>query len=139
MDRRFPIIVAVALLAACMAPVAPPDTNPKTTGQALAQIACPHRIAEASAWVNYMPGPNRAPRTLTIDVRLVEPSDTAMILRSPASTGETLVLDIRTTPAAAVPGRLGYREPVPDPLYKRISFFCRGAEIHSLDHIERVY
>jgi hypothetical protein len=128
-----------ALLVACMTPAAPPATNPQSTGQALAQFACPHRIVEASAWVNYMPGPNRSPRQLTIDVKLAEPGDTAVMLRSAASTGETLVLEIRSAPAAPVPGRLGYREPVPDPLYKRISFFCRGAEIHSLDHIERVY
>lgn len=127
------------LLAGCMTPAEPPATNPKTTGQALAQLACPHRIAEANAWINYMPGPNRSPRTLTIDVRLVEPGDTAVMLRSPASTGQTLVLEIRTAPAAPIPGHLGYREPVPETLYKRISFFCRGGEIHSLDHIEKVY
>ena len=137
---RLATLLAVALAGSCVAPPGPkPAPAPKTTGQALAQFACPHRIAEANAWINYMPGPNRSPRQLTIDVKLAEPSDTAVMLRSPASTGETLVLEIRTSPAAPVPGRLGYREPVPDPLYKRISFFCRGAEIHSLDRIERVY
>jgi hypothetical protein len=127
------------LLAGCVSPPVPPDTNPRTTGQALAQMACPHRIAEASAWVNHMPGPNRSPRQLIVAVDLADPNDTAVMLRSPASTGEVLVLEIRTAPAAPVPGHLGYREPVPDPLYKRISFFCRGGEIHSLDRIERVY
>src|SRR5690606_364280 len=31
-----------------------------TTGRALAQVACPHRIAESYAWVNHMPGTSRA-------------------------------------------------------------------------------
>jgi hypothetical protein len=86
-----------------------------------------------------MPGTSRAPRQLQVDVRLAEATDTAVVLRSDASTGETLVLEIRTTPNAPVPGRLAYREPVPDPMYKRISLFCRGGEIHSIDRIERVY
>lgn len=110
-----------------------------TTGQALARMACPHQIAEATSWINHMPGAGRAPRTLNVDVRLAEATDTAVILKSAASTGDTLVLEIRTSPAAPVAGRLAYREPVPDPLYKRISFFCRGGEIYSLDKIEQVY
>ena len=110
-----------------------------TTGMALARVACPHEIAEAASWINHMPGPGRSPRTLNVDVRLAEATDTAVMLKSAASTGDTLILEIRTSPAAPIPGRLAYREPVPDPLYKRISFFCRGGEIYSLDKIERVY
>lgn len=133
--------LAALLAAACVAPApqAADPSRPTTTGQALAQLACPHRIAEAYAWVNHMPGPNRAPRQLQVDVRLTEATDTAIVLRSDASTGDTLILEIRTAPTAPMPGRLGYREDVPDPLYKRISFFCRGGEIFSLDKIERVY
>jgi hypothetical protein len=86
-----------------------------------------------------MPGPNRAPRTLNVDVELVEKTDTAVILKSVASTGDTLVLEIRTAPQGLTPGKIAYREPVPDPLYKRVSFFCRGGEIFALDRIERVY
>ena len=132
---------AMLLMAACASPVAPADDpmKPKTTGQALAQMACPHRIAEAASWVNHMPGPGRSARELHVDVRLVEATDTAVMLKSAASTGDTLVLEIRTAPAAPVAGRLAYREPVPDPLYKRVSFFCRGGEIYSLDRIEKVY
>jgi hypothetical protein len=128
-------------LSACLAPApqADGDMGPKTTGQALAQMACPHRIAEASAWVNHMPGTSRAPRQLQVDVRLAEATDTAIVLRSDASTGDTLILEIRTAPNAPVPGRLAYREPVPDPMYKKISFFCRGGEVHAIDRIERVY
>ena len=123
---------------ATAAPQAGPPA-PKTTGQALAQFACPHRIAEANAWVNHMPGPGRAARELHVDVRLVEATDTAVVLKSAASTGDTLVLEIRTAPTAPVAGRLAYREPAPDLLYKKISFFCRGGEIHAIDRIERVY
>lgn len=127
-------------LAGCMTPApAEGPPAPASTAQALAQTQCPHRIAEANAWVNHMPGPNRAPRQLQVDVRLVGLSDTAIVLRSAASTPEQLVLEIRTSPTAPIPGRLAYREPVPDPMYKRISFFCRGGEIHAIDHIEKVY
>ena len=138
---RFLLSSMVILAAACASPVAPVEDpmKPKTTGQALAQLACPHRIAEASAWVNHMPGPGRSARELHVDVRLVEATDTAVVLKSVASTGSTLVLEIRTAPAAPVAGRVAYREPVPDPMYKKISFFCRGGEIYSIDRIEKVY
>jgi hypothetical protein len=135
------LLPAALLLAGCLAPPAPVNapSAPATTGQALAQMACPVRIAEAYAWVNHMPGPGRTARQLHVDVRLVEATDTAVFLRSDASRGDTLILEIRTAPTAPIPGRLAYREPVPDPLYKRVSFFCRGGEIFSLDRIERVY
>jgi hypothetical protein len=134
-------LAAIALAAAACTTPAPSDAppQPKTTGQALAQMACPHRIAEANAWVNHMPGTGRSPRELHVDVRLVEATDTAVVLRSAATTGDTLVLEIRTAPTAPIAGRVAYREPVPSQMYKRISFFCRGGEIHSIDRIERVY
>ncbi len=130
-----------ALTASCATAAAPEagPPAPTTTGQALAQLACPHRIAEANAWVNHMPGPGRSARELHVDVRLVEATDTAVVLKSVASTGSTLVLEIRTAPTAPVVGRVAYREPVPDPMYKKISFFCRGGEIYSIDRIEKVY
>ena len=126
-------------LAACSGAPAPQGPRPVTTGQALAQLACPHRIAEAYAWVNHMPGPGRSPRELHVDVGLVETTDTAVVLKSVATTGDTLVLEIRTAPTAPIPGRVTFREPAPEPMYKRICFFCRGGEIHSLDKIEKVY
>jgi len=135
------LAIPALALAACMTPPPAPEgpPGPTTTGQALAQAACPHRIAEAYAWFNHMPGPNRAARDMHVDVRLVDAKDTAVLLRSDASTGDTLILEIRTAPTAPVPGRLAWREPIPDPMYKRIRFFCRGGEIHVLDRIERVY
>ncbi len=136
-------LMAGGLLAgACAgAPEAPANDpmKPKTTGQALAQMACPHRIAEAAAWVNHMPGPGRSARELHVDVRLAEATDTAVVLKSSVSTGDTLVLEIRTSPSAPVAGRLAYREPVPNPMYKKVSFFCRGGEIYAIDQIEKVY
>lgn len=137
---RFAVLMTAALAAGCSAlPQAKDDQEQMTTGIALARAACPQQIAEANAWINYMPGPGRSPRTLNVDVRLAEATDTAVLLKSTASTGDTLVLEVRTSPAAPIPGRLAYRESVPDPLYKRISFFCRGGEIYSIDKIERVY
>jgi hypothetical protein len=129
----------LVLTAACTTPVEQNPTNPTTAGQALAQLACPHRIAEASAWVNYMPGPGRGKRDLNVDVRLVEATDTAVMLKSAASTGDTLVLEIRTAPAAPIAGHVAYREPAPEQLYKKVSFFCRGGEIYSLNGIGRVF
>jgi len=138
---RILLTMAAVVLAGCAAtaPAEEGPPGPKTTGQALAQMACPHRIAEANAWVNHMPGPGRAARELHVDVRLVESTDTAVMLKAATTQGDTLVLEIRTSPAAPVPGRLAYREPVPEVMYKRISFFCRGGEIHSIDRIEKVY
>jgi len=129
--------LALAFSACAAAP--PAGTPPPTAGQALAQLACPNRIAEAYAWVNHMPGPGRAARQVHVDIRLVEATDTAVILKSVATTGDTLVLEIRTAPTAPIAGRAAYREPVPDPMYKRVSIFCWGGEIHSINTIEKVY
>jgi len=136
-----PALGALACLAltACAAPPAP-VTRPVTTGQALAQSACPHRIVEANAWVNHMPGPGRAARDLQVEVRFADGSDQAIIFKSPASKpGDTLVLEIRTVQQAQLPGRVDWREPVADPPFKRISFFCRGAEIFAINEIQKVY
>jgi hypothetical protein len=129
----------IALLASACSSAPHGGQEQVTTGQALAQAACPHRIAEANAWINHMPGAGRAPRELHVDVRLVEATDTAVLLKSAASTGDNLILEVRTAPAAPVAGRLAYRQPVPDPLPKRITFFCRGGEIAAISSIEKVY
>ena len=137
MGWRVAASAAAIMASACATP--PPVEDPVTTGRAMALAMCPHRIAEANAWINHMPGVGRAPRELHVDVRLVEATDTAVLLKSAASTGDNLILEIRTAPAAPVPGRLAYRQPVPDPLPRRITFFCRGGEIDSISNIERVY
>jgi hypothetical protein len=135
----FSLALTATLIQGCATPPAP-STRPVTTGQALAQSACPHRIVEANAWVNHMPGPGRAPRDLQVEVRFADAGDQAMILKSPATKpGDTLVLEVRTVEAAQRPGRIDWREPVSDPPFKRISFFCRGAEIFALNEIQKVY
>jgi hypothetical protein len=139
MGRLVAMGAAVLLASGCLAMPQGAGQEPITTGRALAQTACPHHIAEASAWINHMPGAGRSPRELHVDVRLVEATDTAVLLKSAASTGDNLILEVRTAPAAPVPGRLAYRQPVPDPLPKRISFFCRGGEIDAITRIEKVY
>jgi len=135
--NRAILVASFAAVSGCVAPQPPPP--PVSAGQALAQYTCPHRIAEAHAWVNMMPAINRASRSLVVDIRLADQTDTAVILRSAASTGDTLVLEIRTSPVAPIPGHLAYREPAPEQLYKRISFFCRGGEIASITQIDKVY
>lgn len=137
MGRLGALSVVALLASACSS--APQGGEQVTTGKALALMACPHRIAEANAWINHMPGAGRAPRELHVDVRLVEATDTAVLLKSAASTGDNLILEVRTAPAAPVAGRLAYRQPVPDPLPKRITFFCRGGEIATISNIEKVY
>jgi len=141
--KPVPALAALAslglALASCAAPPAP-STRPITTGQALAQSACPHRIVEANAWVNHMPGPGRAARDLQVEVRFADASDQAIIFKSAATQpGDTLVLEIRTVKQAQIPGRIDWREPVSDPPFKRVSFFCRGAEIFALNEILKVY
>lgn len=139
-------VLAAIPLQGCAAPPASNPANPVTTGQALAQAACPLRVSEANAWINYMPGGGRSPRTLNVEVKFADLEDTAIMLKSDATRrGDTLVLDIRSTQpprpnrGGQLPGRVDYREPVPDPLYKRISIFCRGSEIFSISEIQKVY
>ena len=67
MGRVGALGIIVLVVAGC-ATVQQQDSQPMTTGRALAQTACPHRIAEANAWINHMPGPARAPRELHVDV-----------------------------------------------------------------------
>jgi hypothetical protein len=135
------LVLSASLPSGCAAPPAPvSSTRATTTGQALAQSACPHRIAEANAWVNHMPGPGRAARDLQVEVRFADAGDQAMIFKSPATRpGDKLVLEIRTVQQAQIPGRIDWREPVADPPFKRISFFCRGAEIFTINEIQKVY
>lgn len=131
---------AGALLSACAAaPPAPPATAPTTTGQVLAQATCPHRIANAEAWINLMPGPRRGPRDINVHIRLADPKDTAVLLKAASARPGELTLEIRTAPAAAIPGQLAYREPASDPWPTRIGILCRGGEIHAIDRIEPVY
>jgi hypothetical protein len=136
MIRLIVTAVLATSLAACAAPK-PPAGGP-TTGQALAASNCPYRIAQADAWINLMPGPVGAPRDMHVAIQLVTATDTALVIRSEASTPDELVLDLRGADNTAQPGRISYREPAKEPP-KRISIRCRGAEIHAITSIEKVY
>jgi hypothetical protein len=124
---------------ACALSPAPPAPPPATTGQVLAQSACPHRIDRSEAWVNLMPGPRRGPRDIHVQLMLADPKDTALLLKAPATRPGELTLEIRTAPTSPIPGQLAYREPASDPWPARIVILCRGGEIHAIDRIEPVY
>ena len=136
MGRLGALTVAVMLASACS--FMPPGEQVEN-GQGPPQPACPHRVAEANAWVNHMPGTGRGPRELHVDVRLAEATDTAILIKSAASTADNLVLEVRTTSVSPAPGRAAYREPVPDPLPKRITLRCQGGDIEAITRIEKVY
>ena len=53
--------------------------------------------------------------------------------------GSALINSVRAVQEAQTPGRIAWKEPVTDPPYKRISFFCRGAEIFVINEIQKVY
>lgn len=87
-----------------------------------------------------MPGrPGRGPREVNVSVRLQQPAATAILLRSPRSTADSLMLEVRAAAAAPIPGRIGYRENAPDPLYQRVVFLCGGSDIYTIAPIQRVY
>jgi hypothetical protein len=130
--------LTLALAAACAAgPPVQPDQQ--RAGNILARAQCPERVAEAAAWVNHMPGAGRAPRNLIVSARMENAQASALLLKADDSTDETLVLEIRASPTAPLPGRLGYREPAPNPLYSRVVFRCRGGEVFAITQIDQVY
>lgn len=110
----------------------------------LALAACPHRIAEAHAWVNLMPGPLQGPRDLHVAIRLKDPNDNAVLLKvDDARPGRSrrgdLVLELRAAPVSAQPGEVSYRQPAVDASTgswpTRISILCRGGEIYAITEI----
>jgi hypothetical protein len=132
---RLALAVIVPLASACSMP----SQGDQATAGGQPPAGCPHRVSEASAWVNYMPGPARGPRELHVDVQLADVADTAILIKSAASTADNLVLEVRTTSAAPIPGRAAYREPASGPLPKRITLRCQGGEIEAITRIEKVY
>jgi hypothetical protein len=110
-----------------------------TLGEALAQTACPVQVAEANAWINRMPSIGSRNAFVNVSVRLAGGKDTAILTRSGASTSETLVLDVRMSDEAPIPGRMAYREAAGDPVYKRVELACRGAPVFQIEEIEQVF
>lgn len=141
--RLFRLIAAPAALmaAACAAqPKTVADTaQQQSAGRMLAVSACPVRILDAEAWVDYQPGPGRSPREVHVAARLEQPGDTAMLLRSVLTTREALYIEVRPTASSARPGVVDYREDAPEPLFKRVVFLCRGGEVHVIDTIKTIY
>lgn len=133
------VVVAVGLAAGLAACTASPKPQPPTTGQALAASNCPYRIAKADAWINQMPGPVGASRDMHVAIQLTDAAATALLIRADTSTAEELALDLRGADTAAQKGHASYREPAPKAPPSRISIRCRGAEIHAITSIERVY
>lgn len=101
----------------------------------LALTACPHRIAEANAWVNLMPGPTSSPRDLHVAITLKDPNDNAVLLKADRQRPGQLALELRAAPVSARAGEASYREPVGNPWPTRISILCRGGEIHAITEI----
>jgi hypothetical protein len=122
-----------AVLAGCSAPAKSQQSG--TTGQLLALTQCSLRIAEARAWVTHPPGRRDVADDLHVSANLLN-NATAVILRSDASTADTLILEMRFADDGVTPGRVVYREPAPKPLYSRVVFRCRGGDVHVIQKIE---
>ena len=122
-----------AVVAGCAVPAKP--TQPGSPAQLLALTQCPLRIAAARAWVTHFPGQHQVASDLHVSADLLNQA-TALILRSDASTGDTLVLDMRISETSATPGRIVYRETPPSPLYRRVVFRCHGGDVHVIQTIE---
>lgn len=139
--RMLTVAIGVFFAASCTSTRPPNDAaaREETVGSALAKLACPYSIADASAWINMMPGPAGARRNLVVLVHLAEKTANTMLLRSPSSTPGRLVLELRDTEAAPIPGQVAYREPVADPPVREIALRCRGGDIYAIRSIERVY
>jgi hypothetical protein len=142
MKLRLSHLAPLALASACLAPAATSDAQlePQVVEAEKPASACAFDIAEGEAWINLMPGrPGRGPREVNVSVRLQQPAATAILLRSPRSTADSLMLEVRAAAAAPIPGRIGYRENAPDPLYQRVVFLCGGSDIYTIAPIQRVY
>ncbi|MEP7210647.1 MAG: hypothetical protein ABI740_07410 [Alphaproteobacteria bacterium] len=133
-------VFAVALVAlassGCVAPAKPArTTQPGSTGQLLALTQCPLRISEARAWITRLPGRKQVQEDLHVSASLLN-NATAVILRSDASTADTLILELRFAEDSTTPGRVVYREPAPNPPYARVVFRCHGGDVHVIQQIE---
>lgn len=102
--------------------------------------ACKFAINDASAWVNRMPGPERADaRPLIVSAQMTDVRAKAVLEKSDSSSVSTLVLDVVESDAAPIPGRLAWRGPVPATMYERVVIRCDGEVLREIDGIERVY
>ena len=139
MTRSILACAALALaLGACASQPAPQATAPKAS-ELLARSACPLRIVSAEAWRNRMPGPDSASRgQVIVAVKFDDPQAGAVVLKSGASTADTLVLELRAG-ESAMQGRADYRDDAPSAGYQRVILRCRGGDIHTIAKIETVH
>lgn len=101
---------------------------------------CPFSVNDASAWINRMPGPARADaRPVVVSAQMTDVRAKAVLERSPASSGTTLVLEVVESDAAPIPGRLAWRGASPEEMYERVEIRCGGDVLRVIDRIERVY
>lgn len=102
--------------------------------------ACAFAVNDASAWVNRMPGPQRAEaRPLIVSAAMTDVGMKAVLEESDASTAHTLVLEVVASEAAPIPGRLAWRGAVPATMYERVEIRCGGDILRVIDGVERVY
>lgn len=102
--------------------------------------ACPFGVNDASAWINRMPGPARADaRPVVVSAQMTDVRAKAVLEKSPASSGTTLVLEAVESDAAPIPGRLAWRGAAPEEMYERVEIRCGGKVLRVIDGIERVY
>ncbi len=129
-------VVGAALMTGCgwFGPVRADAQDVGTSGE------CAFAVTDASAWVNRMPGPARADaRPVIVSAQLTDVRAKAVLEKSDASSGGTLVLDVVASDDAPIPGRLAWRGPVPDEMYDRVEIMCGGETLRVIDGVERVY
>jgi hypothetical protein len=128
--------LAVAGCSEAPRPAKPPSARQLgSTGQLLALTQCPLRISQARAWITRLPGQKHVQEDLHISASLLN-NATAVILRSDASTADTLILEMRFAEESVTPGRIVYREPAPKPPYNRVIFRCHGGDVYVIRTIE---
>ncbi len=131
-------------LALCLAGIATsacwvtPRPAPAAQVSSLVSASCPFQIAEASAWINHMPGSGGRPRLLAVAARLTDPTASAILLKAGEERPGSLVLEVKAADKAPIAGRMAWRETPPDPVYERVIFRCGGGDIHVIEGIERV-
>ena len=135
MGKAGALAAAMAALAVqgCSAPAKP--AQPGSPAQLLALTHCPLRIGEARAWVSRFPGQPQIAADLPVSVNSLNDA-TALIMRSEASTTDTLVLEMRISETSTTHGRIAYREAAPNPIYRRVVLACHGAYVDTIQTIE---
>ncbi len=121
---------------------APATPTPAETAaaQPLSASSCLFNVEQATAWINKMPGLGRAgARRVIVSGELQNPTGQAILLKSELTSPSVLVLEIRKSEVAPIPGRIAYREEVPEKLWDRIELLCDGETVFEIEDIQSVY